>query len=94
MFTTNEDRQEEVEIRVYQGRSLDAATNQLLGAFTLWGIAAAPRLTPKIEVAFRIDQDGILSVSASDGASGAQQRIRVEDPLGVQATQSRRSPKL
>ncbi len=94
MFTTNEDGQEEVEIRVYQGRSRDASANQLLGAFTLWGIAAAPRLTAKIEVAFHIDQDGILSVSASDAASGAQQGIRVEDPLGVQATQSRRKPKL
>ncbi len=94
MFTTNEDGQEEVEIRVYQGRSRDASTNQLLGAFTLWGIAAAPRLTAKIEVAFHIDRDGILSVSASDAASGAQQGIRVEDPLGVQATQSRRKRKL
>ena len=94
MFTTNEDGQEEVEISVYQGRSRDAAANQLLGAFTLWGVAAAPRLTPKIEVAFYIDEDGILSVSASDAASGAQQSIRVEDPLGVQATQSRRKPKL
>ncbi len=92
MFTTNEDAQEEVEICVYQGRSRDASVNQLLGAFTLWGIAAAPRLTPKIEVAFYIDEDGILSVSASDAASGAQQSIRVEDPLGVQATQSHRKP--
>ncbi len=94
MFTTNEDGQEEVEICVYQGRARDASENQLLGAFTLWGIAAAPRLEAKIEVAFYIDEDGILSVSASDTTSGFQQSIRVEDPLGVQATQSRRKPKL
>ncbi len=90
VFTTNEDNQQEVEINVYQGRSRDASQNQLLGSFTLWGIERAPRLTPKIEVAFVVDEDGILSVNASDAASGAHQSIRVRDPLGVQATQSQR----
>jgi molecular chaperone DnaK (HSP70) len=90
MFTTNENDQAEVEIRVYQGRSRDSTENQLLGSFTLTGIASAPRLTPKIEVAFCIDADGILSVSATDAASGIKQGIRVEDPLGVQANASKR----
>ena len=90
MFTTNENNQAEVEIRVYQGRSLDSTENQRLGSFTLTGIAPGPRLTPKIEVAFRIDVDGILSVSATDAASGIEQSIRVEDPLGIQAHASKR----
>ncbi len=90
VFTTNEDGQQEVEIQVYQGRAREASGNQLLGSFTLWGIEPAARLTPKIEVAFRIDEDGILSVSASDAVSGVEQSIRVEDPLGVQAHASQR----
>jgi molecular chaperone DnaK (HSP70) len=84
VFTTNQDGQAEVEIRVFQGRSRNVADNQLLGSFVLEGIAPARRMEPKIEVAFRIDENGILAVRARDAESGAQQGIRIEDPLGLQ----------
>jgi molecular chaperone DnaK (HSP70) len=84
VFTTNQDGQAEVEIRVYQGRSKSVGDNQLLGSFILEGIAPARRMEPKIEVAFRIDENGILAVRARDAESGIQQGIRIEDPLGLQ----------
>jgi molecular chaperone DnaK (HSP70) len=84
VFTTNQDGQAEVEIRVFQGRSKSADDNQQLGAFILEGIPPAPRMEPKIQVAFRIDDNGILSVRARDAASGAQHGMRVDDPLGLQ----------
>ncbi|HXX49655.1 MAG TPA: Hsp70 family protein, partial [Myxococcota bacterium] len=84
VFTTNQDGQAEVEIRVFQGRSKTVHDNQLLGSFILEGIAPARRMEPKIEVAFRIDENGILAVKARDAQSGAQQGIRIEDPLGLQ----------
>jgi molecular chaperone DnaK len=84
IFTTNQDGQAEVEIRVFQGRSKAALDNQLLGSFILEGIAPARRMEPKIEVAFRIDENGILAVRARDADSGAQQGMRIEDPLGLQ----------
>ncbi len=84
VFTTNQDGQAEVEIRVFQGRSRAVHDNQLLGSFILEGIAPARRMEPKIEVAFRIDENGILAVKARDAESGAQQGIRIEDPLGLQ----------
>jgi len=84
VFTTNQDGQSEVEIRVYQGRSSQASDNQKLGAFILEGIAPAPRMQPRIEVSFRIDANGILTVAARDAASGVAQAMRVEDPLGLQ----------
>lgn len=84
VFTTNQDGQAEVEIRVFQGRSKSISDNQLLGSFILEGIAPARRMEPKIEVAFRIDESGILAVRARDAESGAQQGIRIEDPLGLQ----------
>jgi len=84
IFTTNQDGQAEVEIRVFQGRSKAVLENQLLGSFILEGIAPARRMEPKIEVAFRIDENGILSVRARDADSGAQQGLRIEDPLGLQ----------
>ena len=84
VFTTNQDGQAEVEIRVFQGRSKNIGDNQLLGSFILEGIAPARRMEPKIEVAFRIDENGILAVRARDAESGAQQGIRIEDPLGLQ----------
>jgi molecular chaperone DnaK (HSP70) len=84
VFTTNQDGQAEVEIRVFQGRSKAVHDNQLLGSFILEGIAPARRMEPKIEVAFRIDENGILAVKARDAESGAQQGIRIEDPLGLQ----------
>jgi molecular chaperone DnaK len=84
VFTTNQDGQAEVEIRVFQGRSKNISDNQLLGSFILEGIAPARRMEPKVEVAFRIDENGILAVRARDAESGAQQGIRIEDPLGLQ----------
>jgi molecular chaperone DnaK len=84
VFTTSQDGQTEVEIRVFQGREQRCRENQLLGSFILQGIAAAPRMTKRIDVAFRIDESGILSVQARDADSGAAQGMRVEDPLGLQ----------
>lgn len=84
VFTTNQDGQAEVEIRVFQGRSRNVGDNQLLGSFILEGIAPARRMEPKIEVSFRIDENGILAVRARDAESGTQQGIRIEDPLGLQ----------
>jgi len=88
VFTTNQDGQAEVEIRVFQGRSKAIGENQLLGSFILEGIAPARRMEPKIEVAFRIDESGILAVRARDAESGAQQGIRIEDPLGLQQVEA------
>ncbi len=84
IFTTNQDGQAEVEIRVFQGRGKTVSDNQLLGSFILEGIAPVRRMEPKIEVAFRIDENGILAVTARDAESGLQQGIRIEDPLGLQ----------
>lgn len=83
-FTTNEDNQKEVEIRVRQGKAEKASQNQGLGEFILTGIPAAGRMEPKIDVCFVIDADGILAVSAKDRQAGIAQSIRVEDPLGLQ----------
>ncbi|MBW2282016.1 MAG: Hsp70 family protein [Deltaproteobacteria bacterium] len=85
VFTTNQDGQSEVNIRIFQGRESKATENQLLGDFVLEGIATAARMEPKIEVAFAIDENGILSVKARDKRSGIAQQIRIEDPLGLQA---------
>jgi hypothetical protein len=84
VFTTSQDGQTEVEIRVFQGREQRCRDNQLLGSFILQGIAPAARMTQRIDVAFRIDESGILSVQARDADSGAAQGMRVEDPLGLQ----------
>jgi molecular chaperone DnaK (HSP70) len=92
VFTTNQDGQAEVEIRVFQGRSKAVHDNQLLGSFILEGIAPARRMEPKIEVAFRIDENGILSVKARDADSGAQQGLRIEDPLGLQQVEPPAEP--
>ena len=88
IFTTNQDGQAEVEIRVFQGRGKTVGDNQLLGSFILEGIAPARRMEPKIEVAFRIDESGILAVNARDAESGAEQGIRIEDPLGLQQVEA------
>jgi molecular chaperone DnaK (HSP70) len=84
IFTTSQDGQTEVEIRVFQGREQRCRENQGLGSFILQGIAPASRMTPRISVAFRIDESGILSVQARDADSGQVQGMRVEDPLGLQ----------
>ncbi len=84
IFTTNQDGQTEVEIRVCQGSKRRASQNQALGSFVLEGIPPLPRMTPKVEVTFQIDEDGILNVNARNAESGVAQAIRIEDPLGLQ----------
>ncbi|MEM0129569.1 MAG: molecular chaperone DnaK [Thermoplasmata archaeon] len=76
-FTTPSDNQTTVEIEVYQGERPLAEDNVKLGSFLLTGIPPAPRGVPQIEVAFDIDANGILNVSAKDKASGRQQGITI-----------------
>ncbi len=83
VFSTASDNQPQVEIHVLQGEREFAKDNRTLGRFTLEGIAAAPRGVPKIEVAFDIDANGILSVSAKDVGTGKEQKIRIEASSGL-----------
>jgi molecular chaperone DnaK len=82
-FTTAEDNQPSVEIHVLQGESEMAAFNKTLGKFQLVGLPPAPRGMPQIEVAFDIDANGILNVSAKDLGTGNQQQIRIEGGSGL-----------
>jgi molecular chaperone DnaK len=77
IFSTAEDNQTAVDIKVYQGERPIAADNILLGQFRLEGIAPGPRGQPQIEVTFDIDSNGILNVSARDKATGKEQRITI-----------------
>jgi molecular chaperone DnaK len=76
-FTTAEDGQTAVDIKVYQGERPMAADNMLLGQFRLDGIPPAPRGVPQIEVSFDIDANGILNVTATDKATGREQNITI-----------------
>jgi molecular chaperone DnaK len=82
-FSTAEDSQSAVTIRVFQGEREMAADNKLLGQFDLVGIPAAPRGVPQIEVAFDIDANGIVNVSARDKATGKEQAIRIQASGGL-----------
>ena len=82
-FSTAEDNQTAVTIRVFQGERELAADNKLLGQFDLVGIAPAPRGTPQIEVTFDIDANGIVNVSAKDKATGKGQQIRIQASGGL-----------
>jgi molecular chaperone DnaK len=82
-FTTAEDNQPSVEIHVLQGESEMAAFNKTLGKFQLVGIPPAPRGMPQIEVAFDIDANGILNVSAKDLGTGNQQQIEIRGGSGL-----------
>jgi molecular chaperone DnaK len=82
-FSTAEDNQTAVTIRVFQGEREMAADNKLLGQFDLVGIPPAPRGTPQIEVTFDIDANGIVNVSAKDKASGKEQTIRIQASGGL-----------
>jgi molecular chaperone DnaK len=82
-FSTAADNQPAVTISVYQGERQKAADNRLLGQFNLEGIPPAPRGLPKIEVAFDIDQNGILNVSAKDLGTGKEQKVRIEQSAGL-----------
>ncbi len=83
VFSTAEDSQTTVTIRVFQGEREIAVKNKLLGKFDLASIPAAPRGTPQIEVSFDIDANGILNVSAQDKASGKKQSIVVKASSGL-----------
>ncbi|EKV30437.1 Chaperone protein DnaK [Caenispirillum salinarum AK4] len=82
-FSTAEDGQTAVTIRVFQGEREMAADNKLLGQFDLVGIPAAPRGVPQIEVTFDIDANGIVNVSAKDKATGKEQAIRIQASGGL-----------
>jgi molecular chaperone DnaK len=82
-FSTAEDSQSAVTIRVSQGEREMAADNKLLGQFDLVGIPPAPRGVPQIEVTFDIDANGILTVSAKDTATGKQQNITITASSGL-----------
>ena len=83
MFSTAEDNQPAVSIRVLQGEREMAADNKSLGNFELVGIPPAPRGTPQIEVAFDIDANGIVSVSAKDKGTGKEQKIQIQASGGL-----------
>ncbi len=83
VFSTAEDTQTTVEIHVLQGEREMAVDNRTLGRFQLTGIPPAPRGVPQIEVAFDIDANGILHVSAKDKATGKEQKIRIEASSGL-----------
>ncbi len=82
-FSTAEDNQTAVTIRVFQGEREIATHNKLLGQFDLLGIPGAPRGVPQIEVTFDIDANGIVQVSAQDKATGKQQQIRIQASGGL-----------
>jgi molecular chaperone DnaK len=86
VFSTAEDSQNAVTIRVFQGEREMAADNKILGQFDLVGIPPAPRGVPQIEVAFDIDANGIVNVSAKDKATGKEQQIRIQASGGLSET--------
>src|SRR5206468_4841548 len=82
-YSTAEDNQNAVTIRVFQGEREMAADNKLLGQFDLVGIPAAPRGVPQIEVTFDIDANGIVNVSAKDMGTGKEQSIQITASSGL-----------
>ena len=83
VFSTADDNQSAVTIRVFQGERELAGQNKLLGQFDLMGIPPAPRGMPQIEVTFDIDANGIVNVSAKDKATGKEQQIRIQASGGL-----------
>ena len=83
VFSTADDNQSAVTIKVFQGEREMASDNKMLGQFDLMGIAPAPRGMPQIEVTFDIDANGIVSVSARDKATGKEQQIRIQASGGL-----------
>jgi molecular chaperone DnaK len=83
VFSTAEDNQTAVTIRVFQGEREMAADNKVLGQFDLVGIPSAPRGVPQVEVTFDIDANGIVNVSAKDKATGKEQQIRIQASGGI-----------
>jgi len=90
VFSTAEDNQTAVTVHVLQGEREMASGNRTLGRFNLEGIPPAPRGLPQVEVAFDIDADGILHVSAKDRATNKEQRIRIEASSGLNETDVQR----
>jgi molecular chaperone DnaK len=86
VFSTAEDNQNAVTIRVFQGEREMAADNKLLGQFDLMGIPPAPRGMPQVEVTFDIDANGIVNVSAKDKATNKEQQIRIQASGGLSET--------
>jgi molecular chaperone DnaK len=82
-YSTAEDNQNAVTIRVFQGEREMAADNKMLGNFDLIGIPAAPRGVPQIEVTFDIDANGIVNVSAKDRGTGKEQQIKIQASGGL-----------
>jgi molecular chaperone DnaK len=93
VFSTAEDNQPAVTVRVFQGEREMAADNRLLGQFNLEGIPPAPRGMPQIEVAFDIDANGILQVSAKDLKTSKEQKIRIESSSGLSPAEVERMQK-
>ncbi|MDH5750431.1 MAG: molecular chaperone DnaK, partial [Rhodospirillales bacterium] len=83
IFSTAEDNQSAVTIRVFQGEREMASDNKLLGQFDLVGLPPAPRGMPQIEVTFDIDANGIVNVSAKDKATGKEQQVRIQASGGL-----------
>jgi molecular chaperone DnaK len=83
VFSTADDNQSAVTIRVFQGEREMASDNKLLGQFDLVGIPPAPRGVPQIEVTFDIDANGIVNVSAKDKGTGKEQQIRIQASGGL-----------
>ena len=83
VFSTAEDNQTAVTIRVFQGEREMAADNKLLGQFDLVGVPPSPRGVPQIEVSFDIDANGIVNVSAKDKATGKEQQVRIQASGGL-----------
>ncbi len=83
IFTTAQDNQTQVQIRVFQGEREIAAENELLGEFALTGIPPSPAGVPQIEVTFSLDQNGIVNVSAEDKGSGNKEDITIEGGAGL-----------
>ncbi len=83
VFSTAADNQTSVEIRVLQGERTMASDNRLLGRFILDGVPPSPRGLPQVEVAFDVDANGILTVTAKDKATSKTQSIRIEGSIGL-----------
>ncbi|TCZ59710.1 molecular chaperone DnaK [Roseicella aquatilis] len=93
VFSTADDNQTAVTIKVFQGEREMAADNKLLGNFDLTGIPPAPRGVPQIEVTFDIDANGIVSVQAKDKATGKEQQIKIQARSGLSDTDIERMVK-
>ncbi|MEE9285321.1 MAG: molecular chaperone DnaK [Dehalococcoidia bacterium] len=90
VFSTASDGQPQVEIHVLQGERTQARDNKSIGRFVLDGILPAPRGMPQVEVAFDIDANGILSVSAKDKGTGKEQKIVIQSSSGLEKTEVER----